>query len=287
MAGQPGSADPEDLKDVFKRAAEIAAVVPASMQEAAFHRALDQILGGGEVPPSPRRGGRREIERSAEKDVAADSTKQLIDGINRTIYPEIASATKVLDRALGVLRLAKRDFDIDGLTAPEIAKVLTDKFRQRTSRQAVTQALVAAHSMVDTRTRGRTTVYRIMQEGEDYLDRGDDQDRADETGKAAPTRRRRRRPRGRAKAAAKTAGETTRPSRTTRRRGPKTVLGELIDEGFFSQPRTINDAQEQLRHRKGVRFSLQELSPAFVRLLRDRRLDRDRNASGQYEYRAK
>jgi len=75
-------------------------------------------------------------------------------------------------------------------------------------------------------------------------------------------------------------------ARAGRRRGPKTVVGELIDEGFFKEPRTIGEAQEQLRHKKGVRYTLQDLSPAFVRLLREGRLDRDRNASGQYEYRA-
>jgi hypothetical protein len=289
MAGQPRLTDPEKLKEAFKRAADVAAVVPETMQEAAFHRALDQILGGGEEPAARSQGGRRRGERAAEKAVATDPAKQLIDEINRTAYPEIASATKVRDRALAVLRLAKRDFEIDGLTAPEIAKVLTNKFRQRTSRQAVTQALGAAHAMVDTRTRGRTTVYRIMQKGEDHLDRGGDQDRASETGQVASTRRRRRKPKPgrRAKAGAKTSGQKLATTRTTRRRGPKTALGELIDEGFFSQARTINDAQEQLRHKKGIRFTLQELSPAFVRLLRDGRLDRDRNASGQYEYRAK
>jgi hypothetical protein len=300
MAGRSQLSDPEKLKDAFRRAAEIAAVVPASMQEAAFHRALDQILGDGEEPTARRPAGRRPPRDGVSTSVDTHSVQQLIDRINRTAYPEIASATKVLDRALAVLRLAKRDFDIDGLTAPEIAKVLTDKFRQRTSRQAVTQALGAAHTMVDTRTRGRTTAYRIMQEGEDYLDRGGDQDQAGETGKVAPTRRRRLGRGRRVKAAAKASTDTeatTRPARrrgqkrtttrTTRRRGPKTMLSELIDEGFFSQARTINDAQEQLRHKKGVQFSLQELSPAFVRLLRDRRLDRDRNASGQYEYRAK
>lgn len=278
--------DPEQLKDAFKRAAEIAAVVPEAMQDAAFHRALDQILGSSE-PVVRTHGDRRRAEGRADKAAATDPAEQLIDGINRTAYPEIASAAKVLDRALTVLRLAKRDFDIDGLTAPEIAKVLTDQFRQRTSRQAVAQALGAAHTMVDTRSRGRTTVYRIMQDGEDYLDRGGDQDQPKETGKAVPTRRRRRRPGRGAKASTKTSGQNSTTTRATRRRGPKTVLGELIDEGFFGEARTINDAQEQLRHKKGVRFTLQELSPAFVRLLREGRLDRDRNSSGQYEYRSK
>ena len=64
------------------------------------------------------------------------------------------------------------------------------------------------------------------------------------------------------------------------------MLEELIDEGFFNEPRTMAETQERLRHKKGIRYTLQDLSPTFVRLLREGRLDRDRNASGQYEYRA-
>jgi hypothetical protein len=293
MAGQPRSPDPEDLKDAFKRAAEIAAVVPPAMQDAAFNRALDQILRGGErvrqKKPASRGPGRAKAEDEADSGGAAE---QLIDGINRTVYPEVAEATKVLDRALAVLRLASRDFNIDGLTASEIAKVLTDKFRQRTSHQAVRQALAAAHTMVDTGKRGRVTVYRIMQRGEDYLDAGGS---GAEGGTARPTptgrRSRRKVTKPRKKASVKTEGANDaslkRAARASRRRGPKTALGELIDEGFFSEARTINDAQEQLRHKKGQRVTLQDLSPSLVRLLREGRLDRDRNASGQYEYRSK
>lgn len=295
MAGQARLTDPEDLKSAFKQAAEIAAVVPESMREAAFHRALDQILGapgaGSEGPrvPTRRRTSRATKRRDeAERD---DAAAQLIGGINRTAYPEIAAASKVLDRALALLRLASRDFDIDGLTAPEIAKVLTEKFRQRTTRQAVTQALTAAHTMADTGRRGRTTVYRIMQPGEDYLDAGGSKSQTTERSAGPARRTRRRQPKS---AGRSTTKSPSKPKKVTkvqthggRRRGPKTVLGELIDDGFFAEPRTIGDAQEQLRHKKGVRFTLQDLSPAFVRLLREGRLDRDRNASGQYEYRAK
>lgn len=160
------------------------------MQVAAFHRALDQILGAEE--PSPRPKGRRarvRAEAPGDSAPAVDPAKQLIDGINRTAHPEVSGATKVLDRALVVLRIAARDFGIDGLAAPEIAKVLTEKFRQRTSRQAVTQALGAAHTMVDTGKRGRVAVYKIMQPGEAYLDAGGSQRAADENGQKTPTRR--------------------------------------------------------------------------------------------------
>jgi hypothetical protein len=278
---------PNSWKDAFKKAAAIAEVVPASMQEAAFHRALDQILGDTS-PAEPSASGRAKRARSRAEDAgrAADNAERLIEGINRTAYPEIASAAKVLDRSLAILRLASRDFAIDGLTAPEIAKVLTDKFRQRTSRQAVTQALGAAHTMVDTALRGRVTVYRLMQEGEAYLKAGGSQAAAGETSRPTPTRRRRRAARPQTSGAGETARKKQ-AARPARRRGPKTALSELIDEGYFGQARTINEAQEQLRHKKGLRFTLQDLSPSLVRLLREGRLDRDRNASGQYEYRAK
>jgi hypothetical protein len=290
MAGESRSSDPEVLKEAFKQAAEIAAVVPQPMQDAAFHRALDQILGVQE--PSPHeKGGRAPLSRGGPRDstAAADHAQQLIDGVNRTAHPEVAAATKVLDQALAVLRIAARDFNIDGLTAPEIAKVLTDKFRQRTSRQAVSQALGAAHTMVDTGKRGRSAVYRIMQAGEAYLEAGGAQSASDETGQTTPTRRTRRKssPRRRRKASSSETPTRASPTRSSRRRGPKTVLSELIDEGFFGQPKTINDAQEQLKHKKGLSFTLQDLSPSLVRLLREGRLDRDRNASGHYEYRSK
>jgi hypothetical protein len=264
------------------------------MQEAAFHRALDQILGRDERAAKTERGSQRRAPRASpgEETPAADPAKRLIDGINRTAYPEVAAATKVLDRALAVLRLASRDFDIDGLTAPQIAKVLTEKFRLRTSRQAVTKALGSAHTLVDTVKRGGTTVYRIMQPGEDYLEAGGNAGKNSETAVKPPRRRKRKAPQSRMpasrpeQAGGAEKGQKSAPRRS-RRRGPKTILSELIDEGFFSQPRTISDAQEQLRHKKGVRFTLQDLSPAFVRLLRDGRLDRDRNESGQYEYSAR
>jgi hypothetical protein len=295
MAGKARSTDPDELKDAFKRAAEIAAVVPESMQEAAFHRALDEVLGvPAQGPEAPKGSTRRRTPPATKRPDEAendDAAARLIDEINRTAYPEIASASKVLDRALALLRLASRDFGIDGLTAPEIAKVLTEKFRQRTTRQAVTQALSAAHTMADTGRRGRTTVYRIMQPGEDYLDAGGSESQPTER-RSRPSRRGRgRQPKSagqsRGKSTRKAKNATTARAGAGRRRGPKTVLGELIDDGFFKEPRTMGDAQEQLRHKRGIRYTLQDLSPAFVRLLREGRLDRDRNASGQYEYRAK
>jgi hypothetical protein len=64
------------------------------------------------------------------------------------------------------------------------------------------------------------------------------------------------------------------------------MLSELIDQGFFATPRVISDIIHHLDQTRGRQYKAQELSPALVRLLRDRRLVRAKNATGQYEYSA-
>jgi len=53
----------------------------------------------------------------------------LISNLDRTAYPHVTEADKLQDKALWLLRIANDDFSIDGLSAPEISKVLKDKFR--------------------------------------------------------------------------------------------------------------------------------------------------------------
>jgi hypothetical protein len=51
----------EELKIIFLHAAEIAKVVPANLQEAAFNRALDTLLPsskGGKAPPKRKKHGK-------------------------------------------------------------------------------------------------------------------------------------------------------------------------------------------------------------------------------------
>jgi hypothetical protein len=68
------------------------------------------------------------------------------------------------------------------------------------------------------------------------------------------------------------------------RPGPKAVLQELVDGGFFKSPKTIGDIQSHLGKKKGRRYKTTELSPSLLRLIRDTVLDRDENKDGQYEY---
>ena len=61
----------------------------------------------------------------------------------------MVEASTVLERALHVLKIARDELSIDGLKASEVAKVLSDKFRLRTTRQRVGQVLDAAGNYVD------------------------------------------------------------------------------------------------------------------------------------------
>src|ERR1039458_4768255 len=268
------------IAEITKQAAEIAAAVPEHLQEAAFNRAFDALSENGE-PQEPvhrrepstggRRGKRARASTKPESDGgSSDPTSVLISSLRRTDHPEIAGASRSLDRALYLLRIAERDHGIDGLTASQIAKVLTDKFRHRISAQAIRQALNGAGSgYVDFTPQAKgAAIYRLMAPGEAYLDdltKGG----ADAQGKTgnASTPKPKLRPR-RTPTKQKAAKATEKVSSGKRSgRGPKGLIEELIAENFLAEPKTIGDIQEQLRHKKGVQLKATDLSPPPVPLL--------------------
>ena len=122
----------DDLKKLFKEAAEIAKAVPKELREAAFNRALDAI-SAKQVRPPPPAGS---TPSTGDDGAPLDSGAILLRDLDRTRYPEVSTAARVLDRALFVLRAARDDHQIDGLSSSQIASVLTEKFRLRTSHQA-------------------------------------------------------------------------------------------------------------------------------------------------------
>ena len=146
-----------NLKDLFKQAADIAKDVPESMQEAAFNRALDFLLGLGSSGAAGKKRVAAPTRRTqGSQESPDDEVDTLLQQLDRTAHPKILDAPRVLDRSLALLRIARDEFSIDGLSAPQIARVLTEKFRFRTSRQAVTQALATAIDKVD----------RVLEDGE-------------------------------------------------------------------------------------------------------------------------
>lgn len=79
-------------------------------------------------------------------------------------------------------------------------------------------------------------------------------------------------------------GHPSSPRTNSNRPGPKRMLEDLIGQGFFDQPRKIGDILEHIQQKRGYRYKPTDLSPALARLLREERLDRERDDEGQYQY---
>lgn len=275
------------LKEAIKEAADIASVVPESMQERAFDRALTEILGhseesGGQAPAHGK--AKKSARRSGKSESRMDRTSDLVRSINRTEHPEINDAMPVLERSLSVLLIAK-DFGVDGLSPPRIAEILTQKFRVKTARTHVSQQLSAATKLVDREKVGRGFNYRIMGAGEKHLEEFKSGTEESSTGSKIQKSPRRKAPRKRSDSKEPKSSEKPKSQRSTGSRpGPKAAVQMLIDAEFFKSPKTIGDIQDHLRIKHGLQFKPTDLSPGMTRLLRDGKLDRDRNESGKYEY---
>jgi len=284
--------DENELKNLFKKAAEIAKAVPEALQQAAFNRALDALMetrgAAGSKTPSTlggkveRKSARTRLQ-SMQPDESTDSTAQLLHLMDRTAYPKITSSTRVLERSLYVLRAARDDFNIDGLGCSAISKILTDKFRLRASRQAVQQALDAAGDKVD-RVSPPTgkTYYRIMHSGELYLDSPESANPTHTNGK-----QRMQRPSKKQSTGKKKEPKSAKQKASGTKAGLKSILLKLVTEGYFEEPKRIGVVREYLQHKKGYDIKITTLSPYFTRMLRDDILDRTRAEDGQYEYKRK
>jgi hypothetical protein len=73
---------------------------------------------------------------------------------------------------------------------------------------------------------------------------------------------------------------TSRP----RRVGPKFALGQLLDSDYFGTRRSLPEVQAYLKDSHGHDYGSNELSISLLRLIRDARLNREKDSAGQYQY---
>lgn len=274
-----------DLKELFKQAAEIAAQVPESMQEAAFNQAIDLLTGGGadsnnETPKAKRAKSRTTKQQRPTSPKDDPPAENLVEVIDSTQHPGVSSAKKVLDRALMVLQISLNEHGVDGLTPAEIATVLTDKFRVSTTSAAVRMAFSNATNLVNRLQRGKGFVYRIMGPGEEYLAHFDEDEKPSSLSKA----KKKSKSQKPAKKKATSNAITRAKSKANTKVGPKTAIGSLIDSGFFSQVKTGPEIKTHLKNKRGLNFEIDQLRVALLRLVREEKLERDENADGSYEY---
>ncbi|MEA3207703.1 MAG: hypothetical protein QOE70_760 [Chthoniobacter sp.] len=292
-----------DFKELFKQASEIAAQVPEAMQAAAFNRAIDLLTGN-----TPTVLATRESSRSQNSPTKASPTTQgataaidvdvLLMELDSTLHPGVGATSKILDRALMILQIAHTEHGVDGLTPPQIARILTDKFRINTKNSAVSMALGGATKLVNRVPQGNGFLYRIMAAGVDYVAH-----LAGETTPGRPAaaiRAKKRRATGQSNkdssptnpSASDGTGVTvhteTREGRRSKiageKPGPKSAIRTLLSEGYFAKPRTGQEVQDFLNRKRGMDIGTAQLRLAMLRLVRDKELDRDENAQGQYEY---
>lgn len=160
-----------DLQTIAKEAEQIAMGVHESLREAAYKTAFEALFQNFNSGTERKYvSGKRKSGNPTANVTNDESVETMMQQLDRTVHPEIANSSKVLDRSLYILRIASDQFNIDGLKPSQIAKVLTDKFRVKTSRQAVQQALDVAGDKVDRIPRPGGAIFRIMGGGESYLD---------------------------------------------------------------------------------------------------------------------
>jgi hypothetical protein len=286
----------DQLEDVFKRAAAVAATMPPALQEVAFNRALDALLRPGQSNDANRGTGSGGPQRSGpggtktESNAGDDAVEALL-ALPRNLAEEVDDEEGALGKALALLTVAERELGIESLTAPNIAEVLTRKFKWRVSRQAITQALDRAGKMVDSKEASGGRRYTIMAAGSRYLATPAAERQAPAV---AAVRRGRKSSNGQKATAGRTSNTTDAAEpdgkktaalrRSASRPGPKEAIQGLIDSGYFGSPRLLGNIRDELRDRRGLSYKSTDLSPVMVRLLREGRLKRRRNEDAQYEY---
>ncbi len=278
-----------DLDKTFAKAAEIAQKLPENLQEAAFSRALDELLeeSAQRSGAKNRRSSQRGTKPKPESQKAEAESENLLGTINKTEYPDIGATARVADRALKVLQLANEDHGTDGLTARQISEILTQKFRLPVTPNAVLMALQRESQTVDVRPGpNQKKIFHIMAPGDEYLKNlrsGETETRTCHKSKTAK-KKAKKKPTVREKAASKKQASKKATQRKSTTLGPKAAVGKLIETGFFDNPRQISEIQEELKHNKGLTFRVEKLSTPLLRYVRDETLSRSRNDSGQYEY---
>ena len=90
----------------------------------------------------------------------------------------------------------------------------------------------------------------------------------------------------RRKTAKKQDSETARkrPGKKPVGQGAVATLEKLVEDGFFSKPKSIGNIVQHCEHNMARKFKANEFSGKLARLVRDGTLIRNKNSDNQYEY---
>lgn len=266
----------EDMKELYRQAADIASVVPESMQAEAFNRALERLeVSQKQTYSSPKD---KQIAQKNHIDSQTVSLDRSIAGwyndFNVAATQGISSGNKVLDNALRVLSDARRLHNIEKLSPLEIETILKEKFRIFANSKQISDKLgKEVGNLVDRKKIGRGYEYIILQDGEEYLM----DNKENSIPKRAGKKRQKKNPLKKVM--------ITSSTRNSGRPPQKALLMNLISNGFFDQPKKISDVIEHIKKTKAYTYKISDLTAPITRLMRDDLLKRDEDQNGQWEYR--
>jgi len=168
----------DNLKEIVKIANEAVAGIEEPLRGKAFDKILDKLLYESKGSKARKKSKKSKTRTTKKKDNRKedDLLKKVSSSLNRSQYPEIYKFTKILDRSLYLLKVLRKEQELDGLSAPQISYILTNIFRIKTSKEAVSMGLMEAKLLVDREQvsiqgGGRTFIYKLMKEGEDHLEK--------------------------------------------------------------------------------------------------------------------
>ena len=258
----PDMSDPR-IRKIFKEAADIAKSMPPGLQEAAFNRALDVLLGELHDTTAARGG----------EDEAPEERERLLG---------IPGAGLFLEKSVAAFNVAAGTLGIGELDADEVADVLEEKLGPHIRQSVIGRAFESADSVVETACNGADAVFRMFggEAGED--------DEAGTAGTASPrapnSSGKKSAPRTKASGGKKKATARKKPPvKPTASRSVAGIVFDLAKKGFFTSARTASQVAFYL-NRKGLEITVREVTPILMRLIQAGLLSRTRSASGEYVY---
>ena len=110
-----------------------------------------------------------------------------------------------------------------------------------------------------------------------------EEDQVEENPVTPPPKTKRKKKRATSK---KTTSKSTTGKATKRASGDgaPSTLTKLVEENYFSKPKTIGDIVEHCEHNLARKFKSNDFSGKLARLVRDGTLKRSKNSDSQYEY---
>jgi hypothetical protein len=97
-------------------------------------------------------------------------------------------------------------------------------------------------------------------------------------------KRRKRKPKTKTPADDSAASTPAKRKQVSSGTGALATLNRLVDEKFFDKPRTISDIIGHCKNDKAQTFKPNDISGKLIRLVRSKKLNRQKNTDNQYAY---